>query len=195
VARRSTPRRSRSRKRRTVTDARPGQETTVASAGATSATTVDAPRTERTSRQRPPATSRSRNVPSSAGLGERPRAPWHPLPLSELLILVGMIGAIVGATQEAIAPLVAGLAAVAVGTVDFTVREHLSGYRSHATLLASLPTALLHGLLAIALLAAGAPSPSWIVAPLAVDVPVFLFLFRALRARFSDARRRRVLAG
>ena len=194
MARRSTPRRARSRKRRGVTDARSGQEAAVAGATAANATAVDAP-AKRTPRPRTPTSSRARNVPSSTGLGERPRAPWHPLPLSELLIFVGMIGAIVGATQEAIAPLVAGLAAVAIGTVDFTVREHLSGYRSHATLLASLPTALLHGLLAIALLAVHAPSPSWIVAPLAVDVPVFLFLFRALRGRFSDARRRRVLAG
>jgi hypothetical protein len=171
---------------------RANRETPVA--GATTATALDAP-AKRPARPRTGAASRRRNVASSTGLGERPRAPWHPLPLSELLIFVGMIGAIAGATQEAIAPLVAGLAAVGIGTVDFTVREHLSGYRSHATLLASLPTALLHGALAIALLAAHAPSPSWIVAPLAVDLPVFLFLFRALRARFSDARRRRVLAG
>jgi hypothetical protein len=192
VARRSTPRRARSRKRRQDqgANAQPAQVAVGTTAAAGLATK---PRPER-----PPRGARSqraRNVPASVAFGERPRAPWHPLPLSELLIFVGMIGAIVGATSQAIAPLIAGLAAVTIGTVDFTVREHLSGYRSHAALLAALPTALLHGALAIALLAAGAPSPSWIVAPLALDVPIFLFLFRALRGRFSEARRRRVLAG
>ena len=192
MARRSTPRRTRSRKRRRDGAGHPPGTSPAADAGPSGAVPERSRAVAEGSVRQ--AGRRARNVPASAALGERPRAPWHPLPLSELLIFVGMIGAVVGATQQALAPLVAGLAAVGIGTIDFTVREHLSGYRSHATLLAALPTALLHGMLAIALLAAHAPSPSWIVAPLAVDLPVFLFLFRALRARFSDARRRRVLA-
>jgi hypothetical protein len=129
-----------------------------------------------------------------AALGERPQAPWHPLPLSELLILVGMIGAIIGAGRESLITVGAGILAVCVGTLDFTIREHLSGYRSHTTLLAAVPTAIVHGLLAIALLALGAPSPSWIVVPLVIDVPLFWFLYRLLRDRFRDARRERVFA-
>jgi len=83
---------------------------------------------------------------------------------------------------------------VLVGTLDFTIREHLSGYRSHATLLASVPTAALHSVVAVGMLAAGAPSPSWVIGPLALDVPVFLFSSRRLRARFREARHERVLA-
>jgi hypothetical protein len=129
-------------------------------------------------------------------LGERPRAPWHPLPLSELVIFVGMIGVVVGALrgQSGLPVVAVGVLAVCIGTLDFTIREHLSGYRPHTTLLAAVPTALLHGLLAIALLALGAPSPSWIVIPIAVDIPVFMFLFRLLRDRFREARRERVFA-
>ena len=33
------------------------------------------------------------------------------------------------------------------------------------------------------------------IAPLALDVPLFAFLFKLLRARFQDARRERVFAG
>src|SRR6478609_9404873 len=32
-------------------------------------------------------------------VGERPQPPWHPLPLSELLILIGMIGIGVGVSR------------------------------------------------------------------------------------------------
>jgi hypothetical protein len=88
----------------------------------------------------------------------------------------------------------AGIGSVCIGTLDFTIREHLSGYRPHTTLLAALPTALLHGGIAVAMVALGAPSPSFIVAPLLVDVPVFWVLYRVLRDRFRDARRERVFA-
>ena len=36
-------------------------------------------------------------------------------------------------------PLFAGIAAVLIGTVEVTLREHLSGYRSHTLILALLP--------------------------------------------------------
>lgn len=126
--------------------------------------------------------------------GERPQPPWHPWPLSEILIFVGAIGSLVGFArrESGHAVLIAGLAAVMIGTLDFTIREHLSGYRAHTALLASLPTALLHGALALALLAAGAPRVTWVLVPLALDVPLFWFLFRVLRARFQDARRERI---
>ena len=57
--------------------------------------------------------------------GERPQAPWHPLPLSELLILVGAIGAVVGLRgvhlpQATRRLLLAGIAAVAIGTLEVT---------------------------------------------------------------------------
>jgi hypothetical protein len=189
VSRRSTPRRGRSRKRRK--DPGTGADGGLLGASAATAAPVRERGSERTAGRVTRARSRRRGF--LADPDERPRAPWHPLPLSELLILVGMIGAIVGASSEAIAPLAAGLAAVLIGTLDFTLREHLSGYRSHAALLASLPTALLHGGVAAGMLALHAPSPSWIVVPLAIDVPVFMVLFRLLRARFKDASLRREL--
>jgi hypothetical protein len=135
---------------------------------------------------------RSRRDPG--GVGERPEAPWHPWPFSELLILVGAIGTIVGFGTGATATLFAGLGAVVLGTLEFTIREHRAGYRSHAALLAAVPTALLHGGVALGLYAAGARGAVLVLAPLLVDVPVFWLLYRMLKARFDDARRERVFA-
>jgi len=132
-------------------------------------------------------------------LGERPEAPWHPLPLSELLILVGAIGTVVGLNKgisHGGPPLIAGLAAVIIGTVEVTLREHLSGYRSHTLILALLPTIALDSFALLGAAAITTPVPVALkVAVFALDVPLFAFLFKLLRARFHDARRERVFAG
>jgi hypothetical protein len=118
------------------------------------------------------------------------------LPLSELLILVGMVATIVGISrgESGRALLLAGVGAVLVGTLEFTIREHLSGYRSHASLLAAIPTALFHGAVALILFAFGAPSATWVAVPILLDIPLFVFLFRLLRGRFAQARSERVFA-
>jgi hypothetical protein len=126
-------------------------------------------------------------------LGERPQAPWHPFPLSELLILVGGIGFLIGLTRgisSGAAPLVAGLVALAIGTVEVTLREHLSGYRSHAMILAALPVIVLDSLLVLVV----SPLTTAVkLVLLVVDVGLFASLYRLLRARFADARRARRL--
>ncbi|MFI4992534.1 MAG: hypothetical protein ACHQCH_02820 [Solirubrobacterales bacterium] len=135
----------------------------------------------------------------TASAGERPEAPWHPLPLSELLILVGAAGMIVAyirGIEGNVSLLVTSVAAVLLGTIDFTLREHLSGYRSHTILLAFLPTVVFHtaGVLLLAQVLGVSTAPS-VIAPLVLDLPVFAFLFRLLRARYLDARRERTFAG
>jgi hypothetical protein len=142
-----------------------------------------------------PARSAAQALGEQHALGERPQAPWHPLPLSELLIFVGLVAVVIGATrgESGIPVLAAGIGAIVIGTLDFSIREHLSGYRPHTTMLAAVPTALLHGVLAVALLAAGLPEPVPVVAPLVIDVAVFAVLFKLLRARYSEARHERVL--
>jgi hypothetical protein len=130
-------------------------------------------------------------------VGERPRPPWYPLPLSELLILVGAIGTFVGLSRgvsHGSPALFAGLAAVMIGTIEVTLREHLSGYRSHTLILALLPTIAFHSLVALGV-AAFTHVPSWLnVALLLLDGGLFTFLFKLLRARFVDARRERTFA-
>jgi hypothetical protein len=129
--------------------------------------------------------------------GDRPRPPWYPLPLSELLILVGAIGTVVGFTRgEAGRPaLFAGIGAVALGTLEFSIREHLGGYRSHTVLLAFIPTVVVHTALSLLLAVLGASALVAGFAPLVVDGALFAFLFKLLRARFVDARRERTFTG
>jgi len=140
----------------------------------------------------------ARGFRGAATAGERPRPPWYPLPLSELLILVGAIGTFVGLSRgvsHGSPALFAGLAAVIIGTIEVTLREHLSGYRSHTLILALLPTIAFHSLVALAV-AAFTSVPKWLnVALLLLDGGLFAFLFKLLRARFVDARRERTFTG
>jgi hypothetical protein len=200
VAKRNTPR-GRSRKRRA---AAPAADRVVSGEPAA---TLDAPAGEVPSRpdkrrsrdQARARAGRSGGVTDALAVGERPDAPWHPFPLSELLILVGIIGAVVawgrGVSHGGPALLIASIACVAIGTIEVTLREHLSGYRSHATLLAVLPPLALHSGL-ILLVQSQTQAPRWLTyAPLPIDAALFLVLYKLLRARFQDARRERTFAG
>jgi hypothetical protein len=111
---------------------------------------------------------------------ERPRAPWHPFPLVELSVLVGLVllvwGLIRRNDDSGRVLLVTGMALASLGGLDTALREHFSGYASHALLLAALPAVLVTGVLFFA----GAP---WIAIPLA-GAGVLAAAFVALRRRF-----------
>jgi hypothetical protein len=191
VSKRNAGRRGRPRKRRSGGAGTGEARDPAATAAAAAPVASTATRRARGARDGDLATlDRARRDPG--GVGERPDAPWHPWPFSELLILVGAIGTIVGFASGHPWTLFAGLGAVLLGTLEFTIREHRAGYRSHATLLAAVPTAMLHGAIALALFSLGASGGVLVLAPLVVDVPVFWLLYRFLRARFEDARRERV---
>ncbi len=211
MANRSKGGRRRSRKRRaagTAKAAGPGAPGATVEAAAEpaaaqgerevrAASTREQPRARRSRARDAAAAKPADGYRAPGSVGERPRAPWHPVPLAELLILIGMVAVAIGVArgESGKAILFVGIGAVLIGTLDTTAREHLSGYRSHAALLAAVPTALFHGGAALALYALGAPSVTWILVPLALDVPLFSLLFKVLRARFEDARRERVFAG
>ncbi len=188
MAKRNSGRRGRSRRRgaagRPVPA--PGAETP---SGAPAAGEQPRPRARRAAAQ-PPA----RPHRDPGGVGERPQAPWHPWPLSESLILVGAVATLIGFARggSGRAVLFAGLGAVILGTLEFTIREHLAGYRAHTSLLAAIPTAIAHSAMAIVLYTVGAPRAVAILLPLLLDVPIFWVFFKALRSRFDDARRERV---
>ena len=128
--------------------------------------------------------------------GERPPSPWHPLPLSELLILAGGVAFVIAVSRLRHGPasggplLLAGIAAVALGTIEVTWREHSSGYRSHTLLLALLPVIVLHSVVVLGVSFLTKPSQLVNVGMFAVDIAVFILLFRLLRTRFLDARAR-----
>ena len=142
--------------------------------------------------------------PRAPTYGERPPAPWHPLPLSELLILVGAIFVVLGVRKldthdpdisNGGAALIAGIAAVAIGTFEVTLREHRSGYRSHTVMLALLPVLAFDSAVVLVVSAFTTAPRLLSVGLFAVDIVLFGLLFRMLRARFLDARHARVLRG
>ena len=131
---------------------------------------------------------------------ERPQAPWHPLPLSELLILVGAIAVVVGLSRSkhgfaAGGPtLLAGIGAAMIGTIEVTLREHRGGYRSHTLMLAGLPVIVFHSAVILIVAAFIAVPRALSIGLLPLDVALFAVLFKLLRGRFADARRERNFA-
>jgi uncharacterized membrane protein YgdD (TMEM256/DUF423 family) len=194
LANRSKDRRGRSRKRRPAAAPQPQQgaakpDASGAASGARGASRARAAREA-------PKVRKPRSSPTAPSYGERPPAPWHPLPLSELLILVGAIAVVIGVrngVSNAGATLLVGIAAVAIGTFEVTIREHRSGYRSHTVMLALLPVLVFDSLVVLVVSAITTAPRLLSVALLAIDIVLFAFLFRLLRARFLDARHARVL--
>src|SRR5215218_10607976 len=115
---------------------------------------------------------------------ERPKPPWHPVPLVELSVLVGIVLIVVGfvtgvETDRGRLALLCGLALASLAGLDTALREHFGGFRSHSTLLAGLPGVLVAG----ALFFARAP---WlaVVAGTAVTFAAAFWAFRlAFRRR------------
>jgi hypothetical protein len=126
-----------------------------------------------------PAPSRPQNTVAA----ERPRAPWHPFPLVELSVLIGLVLLVWGFVRHddpgGRVLLVFGTVLASLGGLDTALREHFGGYKSHALLLAALPGVLTAGVVFFA----RAP---WIAVPLAgaaVGTTAFVGLRRAFRRR------------
>jgi hypothetical protein len=120
--------------------------------------------------------------------GDPPPNRFGGVPVSEIAILCGAIALVVGLTSSSAPALIVGVVVCALGVIEWTSREHFSGYRSHATLLAGIPAVVL-GVLMIALFSGSLGR----VALLVVVVPVFAVLFWVLRQRFRTARQARVV--
>jgi hypothetical protein len=116
---------------------------------------------------------------SPARTGERPRAPWHPFPLVELSVLIGLVlivwGLFRASEDSGRVMLLCGMALGSLAGLETALREHFSGYRSHALLLSALPAVLVAGVLFFA----RAP---WLTIPIAAAV-VLGAAFLALRRR------------
>lgn len=83
--------------------------------------------------------------------GERPRPPWHPVPLVELCVLIGIILIVVGllslGDRRGGTLIVCGLALGSLAGLDTVVREHFAGLRSHTSVLAGVPAVAVAGIL------------------------------------------------
>jgi hypothetical protein len=142
-------------------------------------------------RSKRPSTPPARPVPAPAAppaarpqSDERPRAPWHPVPLAELCVLVGIIlmvaGLIVGLDGDrGRLMLVTGMALGSLGGLDTAAREHYNGFASHHAVLAGVPA------IAAAAVAYFARAP-WI-AVVAAAVIVFAGALLVLRRAWRRA--------
>lgn len=111
---------------------------------------------------------------------ERPdklNAPWHPFPLVEISVLIGIVCIVLGLLRRddtgGRVLLALGVSLGALGGLDTTVREHFAGYRSHTLVLAAFPavaTAVVIGLAGVVL---------YLIVP--IMLAVFLAAFVALR--------------
>jgi len=81
---------------------------------------------------------------------ERPQAPWHPIPLVELSVFIGLVLIVVGfvvgiGSDGGRLALLCGLVLASLGGLDTVLREHFAGFRSHSSVLAGLPAVLVAG--------------------------------------------------
>jgi Flp pilus assembly protein TadB len=157
-------------------------------AGATPRSATSARREIRAERQVVAEREQRREESTLGVYGERPPSPFGGLPISELAIFAGGIGVIVGLVASAVPALVVGIVVCTLGVVEVTAREHFSGYRSHATLLAAVPAVAI-GIAMIALLGGSLTRGPLLL----VVVAVFGILFWLLRKRFRTARQARVV--
>jgi hypothetical protein len=119
-------------------------------------------------------------TPPARSAAARPRAPWHPFPLVELCVLIGLVLLVWGLIRfdddGGRVMLLCGMALASLGGLDTALREHFGGYASHALLLAALPAVLVAGVLFFA----RAP---WVLIPVAAGL-VFAGAFSAMRRAF-----------
>ena len=138
-----------------------------------------------------PAPAAPRRRGGRPGIEDRPKPPWHPVPLVELCVLVGIVLLVLGAldlgSDRGKLMLVLGMALGSLGGLDTALREHLAGYRSHTTVLASLPAVTTAALLYFARV----PWPVLVIASAAVLGGVFWLMRRVFMRRASRARRAR----
>jgi hypothetical protein len=146
--------------------------------GETTRAERDAARRERALEDPAP---RPRPRPGRPSRGERPRAPRGSFPLSELVILLGIVliawGGLSG--EDGAELLFAGLVIASLGGGELALREHLAGYRSHSTLLAGVTAFVVVTVVALGL----GPVKLWLL--LLIGAAVFAAAFYAMRAVFK----------
>lgn len=121
-------------------------------------------------------------------VGERPAGIFGGVPVSEVAILAGLVLLVVGMLNHGGSALEVGIIVMALGVTEVTAREHLSGFRSHATLLALMPAVIVEASYALIV---GVPNQRVLLVVPAI--PVFLICYWLLRRHFRVARHARVI--
>jgi hypothetical protein len=117
---------------------------------------------------------------SRRGKRERPPAPWGGFPLVELVVLCSLVMIVVGFVIQDGVTIVLGFALGSLAGLEYAIREHFAGYKSHSTVLAGAPAVIVIGL-GLFLLPAGGLR----LVALAVSALVFVSAFYLLREAFK----------
>ena len=144
----------------------------------------DAARRERARHARhTAATPAARPRPGRTSIEDRPPPLWGAFPLTELVTFGGIAlmvwGFLSGPGDEGRARIAAGLAIASLGGLELAIREHVTGYRSHTTMLAGAT-----GILVIVALGLGA-GVGLLPVLLAAGLAAFGAAFYWLRALFK----------
>jgi hypothetical protein len=137
----------------------------------------DAARRERAAAGGPPP-----SRPGRPRAEDRPSAPWGSFPLSELVILVGIVVLVWGIASGGSAGnerIGAGLVLASLGGGELALREHLAGFKSHTTLLSGVAAFVV--VTAVVLIAGRVNA----VLALALAIVVFASAFYGLRELFK----------
>jgi hypothetical protein len=121
-----------------------------------------------------------------ASRDEAPKPIWAPLPITEALILIGLVVAAVGLVRGEPPLVLGGLVLVMLSSLELAAREHFAGYRSHSSLLAGVGALVVGpggGLLLHALDVADPPAWALIVVAAVVFAALFGVFRRAFRRR------------
>ena len=77
---------------------------------------------------------------------DRPPPPWGSFPLTELVSLAGIVlmtwGFLSGPGGSGSSKIIAGLLVASIAGLELSVREHVTGFRSHTTLISAVVGAL-----------------------------------------------------
>ncbi|MDQ4049548.1 MAG: hypothetical protein M3131_09250 [Actinomycetota bacterium] len=114
---------------------------------------------------------------------DRPPPPWGSFPLTELVSLAGIVlltwGLLSGPGSSGSSKIVAGLLVASIAGLELSVREHVTGFRSHTTLISAVVGALV--ILALAF-GAGLETLGFLVL---AGMAAFAVSFVALRELFK----------
>lgn len=172
---------SQSSSRRRARKARGGAPRAVSS-------TRRAERAERAARDRQAHSERARAGRSLGTVGERPAGLFGGVPVSEFAIFAGLVALVIGTLDHGGAALEVGIIVMALGATEVAAREHLSGFRSHTTLLAFMPAVVVEAAYALVV---GVPRQRILL--LVPVIPIFALCYWLLRRHFRVARHARVV--
>jgi hypothetical protein len=124
---------------------------------------------------------------------DRPAPPWGSFPLTELVVLLGLllaVGGVLLGVEEGRGRTMFGAGVVlgALGGLEIVIRDHFAGYRSHTTLLSGVAAfvVITAAVLALREIVPSMPPYAALSAALVAGGIVFALSFRQLRRTFQN---------